>query len=114
MTRNEIAQAYDLDGDGINRSPGKFEGEHFSTIALHSMALDGAADESFSFDDGEHFDVFLLTDWTDAELNAFSLTVGTFAIVLMQGSNGFISARSMNRERFAAFEAMMAEEVTEN
>ena len=45
MTRAEIRKRYNVDSDGIIRSPGKFEGEPLYTPYFWFMALDGGGDE---------------------------------------------------------------------
>lgn len=113
-TQSDILQGYIIN-DGVVRSPGKFEGEHFSTILLHDLMLNGCTDEQFDLDDtGEHFDVFLVHTWDDGEMNAMGLTIGTHAIVLSESEQGFVTAQAMNARQFAAFEASCTATIEEN
>ena len=53
MTRSDVEKDYTVDINGTVRSPGKFEGEHWSTVALWDAALDGAADRTVMDGDTE-------------------------------------------------------------
>lgn len=105
-----IAAVYNIH-DGIITSPGKFEGEHWSTVALHELSLDGCAD-CFPSGDGSCDVLFLLADWSDIELNAYGLTVGTFAILLHERSDGFVSARTLTQSQLVECEKQWESEAS--
>lgn len=47
-----ISEGYEIDRHGIIQSPGKFEGEHYSSLKFYEIIMEGFAEE-FSFNEGE-------------------------------------------------------------
>lgn len=48
MTREEIKNKYNVDDNGIIRSPGKFEGEMVYAPFYHELILNGAGEKIYS------------------------------------------------------------------
>ena len=86
MTRAEVLAQYDVDANGIIKSPGKFEGEMLYVPALWDIVLDGGSDDEQD-DDG----LWVSTINVDAELRAEWPEIGdTKVIRLRESEQGFV------------------------
>ncbi len=62
MTRDDVARGYNLDEHGCVRNPGKFEGEHWSTVAAYDIVMEGGGSETLYWDESRATDVIILDD----------------------------------------------------
>lgn len=82
MTREKILQDYEVDTNGIIRSPGKFEGEMLYVPYFWEVFLDGGADR----DNG----TILGFDLTPEDKAQFPELKGKRTVRLYQRDDGFV------------------------
>lgn len=81
-TRKDILEEYDVDTNGVIRSPGKFEGEMIYAPYFWFLLLDGGADE----DNGD-VALFRVTDEDRAQFPELDLVT---QISLSEDEQGFV------------------------
>ncbi len=89
-----------FDGDvmtGILHAPGRFEGSHWTTVALWESAMDGFSDQILYLDDLP-YDIFVLDD-EDREL--YNIPANISHVVLWQDSHGFVLTEWMDEAEFS-------------
>ena len=100
LSFDQIWELYAVDiMNGCANRPGKFEGCHWSTIALWEVVMDGGSDETIYLDD-EPYDCFVLSDEDRATYN---LSADVYAIVLHEDSQGFVYGAQMTAENYESF-----------
>src|SRR5208282_4626278 len=97
MTQQDVAQQYQVDMGGRIASLGKFEGEHWSTVALYNVAIDGGADESLQWGEDECEDIFILDDEMRA---AIGCDATEYAVTLYHDSQGFVYGQTVDRDTY--------------
>lgn len=95
QTRTNISKYYDLDSQGTIRNPGRFEGEHFSTVLAWDIVMDGGADESIEWADGTTLDIIHLDDTLRAE---WECTEKYFTIE--QTDQGFVYGEEIDEKEY--------------
>ncbi len=94
MTIEEVRGKYDVDPNGIIRSPGKFEGEHWSSVAAYDIVMNGGANDTLYWSDGMVTDIIL----TGNELRKeWDLDQDTVAVSLEETDQGFISCAQLDQ-----------------
>lgn len=89
-----IDEGYDVDEQGIIRTPGKFEAEWFPVVYFYEMIMDGDTGiGDYDFGEGETYTIFKIMD-TDLievpELKAEGLNIGD-RVAIETNTQGFIS-----------------------
>lgn len=89
LTRKDIQEQYDVDPNGVIRTPGKFEGEMLYAPYFYAWLIEGFADE----DDGTtaRFDV------TMDDILLFPELTGVASVSLFVDDNGFVYVRPQMR-----------------
>lgn len=89
MTKNEIAQEYNIDEFGRIKSPGKFEGEMYYAVSYWEDVLDGFADEDYE-ENGTMFAIIKLTFEDFKKYPELNNLDGVEYLKLWEDSNGFV------------------------
>jgi hypothetical protein len=88
ITKKDVAAEYRLDRKGHVKNPGKFEGEHWSTVALWDEVGEGNANECYEWGEDAIEDVFI----ADEELRrAFKLPADIHAVSVFSNGQGFVT-----------------------
>lgn len=109
LSRNEVeAMGYAIDDLGRVANPGKFEGEHWSTIALWDVVMNGFQDETFYDEDDSPLDVIALKDEDRITLELPDLqgesNMETITHVLLwENESGFVQSDWLSQEEYDAF-----------
>jgi hypothetical protein len=105
QTREQVAADYKLNDAGVIVSPGKFEGEDWSTPAIYAMAMDGESSFNWEWTEGvESEDVFMIESGDEMHAH-FGLADDVYAIGLFYSPNGFVTQTRYTKETFAARDA---------
>ena len=100
LTQSQVASEYRLNAHGVIQNPGKFEGEHWSTVAFYDDALNGCSDESLQWSaEGDVTDIFLLDDETRAAINC---NKSEYAFLLDYDGQGFVRGRTIDEDTYVA------------
>lgn len=94
MTRSEILDAYDVDANGLIRSPGKFESEALYVPHFWEYANDG---EVLSWYDGSP-DIYLLAIDADDRAAFPEIPADAVFIEMCEDDAGFVSAATLTQE----------------
>jgi hypothetical protein len=102
MTRDDVTKDYTLSAHGIVQNPGKFEGEHWSTVVMYDLAMNGGADDTWRWADDECEDVFILDDELRAALadRPHHVDRTEYAFTLYNDSQGFVYGETIDRATF--------------
>jgi hypothetical protein len=93
-TKVDVAGSYDLDKHGRVKNPGRFEGEHYSTVLAYDMVMDGAQDDTLYWPDDTCVDVIALDD----ELRKlWGLDQGDAFMLIEQTDQGFVTGRAVDQ-----------------
>ena len=104
LTREQVAAEYRLNEYGLIQDLGKFEGEHWSTVAFYDDVLNGCSDESLQWsEEGDCTDIFILSDTDRA---AIGCNATEYAFLLDNDSQGFVSGKTVDRD---TYDNLMAE-----
>jgi hypothetical protein len=93
-TREDVAKEYDLDAHGCVKNPGRFEGEHYSTVLAYDIVMDGAQDDTLYWPDDTCVDVIALDD-TLREL--WDCRPSEKYMLLEQTDIGFVTGRAVDQ-----------------
>jgi len=88
MTREEILKMYEVDNNGVIRSPGKFEGEMLYVPYLWNCILDGDGD---IMDDSQG-NMFIRLHIEPEDIEQFPELEGTETVDLYETEQGFVFA----------------------
>ena len=100
-TKVDVAGSYDLDDHGCVKNPGRFEGEHYSTVLAYDMVTNGAQDDTLDWPDGSVTDVIILDD----ELRRlWDIDVGEVYMLIEQSDQGFVSGRTCDQDTLDTLE----------
>lgn len=98
MKRSEILSDYNVDEQGIIRSPGKFEGEMLYAPHFYEFANEGEITDTM--EDGWGFFASIL-DVTDDDLREFPELTGITRVGIVEHDNGFVEITPVSREHSA-------------
>ena len=97
LTQIDVAREYTLDSNGVVRNPGKFEAEHWTTVAMYDLVMNGMADDTWQWADDECEDVFILDDELRRALNC---DASEYAFTVYNDSQGFVYGHTIDRETY--------------
>lgn len=93
---------YTLDKWGYVTDLGKFEGEHWRTIALYDLVMDGFSDDTFyPYEDGTAYDIFIVDSEEFRE--DYELYSDTYAVIVYTDSQGFVFADQYTETGYSFF-----------
>ena len=97
MTIQDVRKEYDLDSRDRVKSPGKFEHEHWTTVAMYQLMLGGGGDEQLDWSEDEIEDIFILDDELRAALD---VGPGEYAYSLCSDSQGFVYGGTIDLDTY--------------
>jgi len=95
-------EGYNLDDAGYVTDPGKFDAEHWRTVALWNLVMEGFADETYyTYEDEPPTEVFIVTD--EEFRQKYELFSDTYAVVLYTTGAGFVYCDQYTKKGFSFF-----------
>lgn len=105
LTQSGIRDQYQLDANGCVANPGKFEGEHWTTVAFWSLVVeDGdSGDDELQWGEDCVENLFVLDDELRADCG---IDATEYAFSVYSDSQGFVSGQTIDK---ATYDARVAE-----